>query len=199
MTPATRVGVFGSSATATLLALAMRDYGNHSVVGLGLNLRAVDDIEALASWGHLPIPDCGTLDRLVEYGSDVVFYCESRFPSEFYAAVARSDRRPVLVIASPIHPNWAEAIARGAPAGIGVVQMGDLTTNRLDRLLTPPSLHARVLRGDQDVARTVERLWRPIVNTIPFTWQVVTTPSGTGLPWPSSAFWVGPGMSPPST
>lgn len=192
---ALQVGVCGSHESALLLAVAMRDYGRHSVIGLGLPDRTADR-EATQLLDQLPIPRCLDAHHLVGHAA-TIFYLDPAPPAALFTAMAERDRSEwLLVLPTGTHPTYRREVARMSPPACRVAAM-DLSGDSLERFLSPAELRVEILDGTADDARTVEILWRPITNTVPFTWGHAPKVSPTGFLWPSSALWVGPRVSTP--
>jgi hypothetical protein len=168
-----RIGVIGLDWERGIpLALAMRDYGYHSVIAYhphGMVWAPPDGtppetVDLLERWA---IPTTSRLDTLADY-CDLVFVCQPAEPEMWlHLATGPIRVRPLpTVVTYPIAQPELDSLAGMCESlDLGYSPIWDTQPNPLERLVNPTE-QIRVA-GSPGVWKAVEAAWRPIINTIP--------------------------------
>jgi hypothetical protein len=168
-----RIGVIGLDWERGIpLALAMRDYGYHSVIayhphGMVWEPPPNTNPETVTLLDQWAIPTTSQIDTLAQY-CDLIFMCQPVEPETWLQLATSPLRvRPLpTVITYPAAQTDLDVLADTyQPLDLGYSPIWDTHPNPLERLINPTE-QIRVA-GSPGVWRAVESAWRPIINTIP--------------------------------
>jgi hypothetical protein len=159
------VGVVGDPdcPRATLFALALRDYGRHSVVGWRLPEPPRRDRDAAQSWDRLPIPQPTSLAWLVG-NCEVVYACATEL-SQIADWCSVHPDPPLVVSANGASRRWVVEQCGGRTPRLAV--HCHPLQERLEALASPMRFTFEVLTGGGEVEDRLRALWTPVINTVP--------------------------------
>lgn len=178
------VGVAGSHPVGPLLALVLRDYGGHRVVGYGLDGQTITETAEAVRWTEQPIAECPTPQHLARL-SDLILLTEPGWCATLAKACDEEGTHPPVVVSVPTSRVALRLMAlrlrNRNPLGYSPVN----PDAHLDELASPHQIW--VASQNPQTHDLVERMWRPVINSVPVVHVGFSRVSETGLLLPPSA------------
>ena len=201
-----RIGVYdspgsGHSRQAAMLALLLRDYGGHRVLGYCLVPPQPDptrggDETALTRWLAEPVANAPSQEAFIRH-VDLVYLFQPEFVPRLRLTSARTGDHPVLVLARTMHPHYIQRSIRWIRGQCPIAYNPVPAADTLDEMASPPDIQIMAFRTE--AAAAIEMVWRPIINTVPYYWaESLSGVSETGLVLPPEPSEVALGVSTPS-
>ena len=189
-----RIGVYSAPTDrpeyrrlAPLLALVLRAYGQHRVLGYRREASRLVGSPDGQRWVQEPVADAPDVKALVRH-CDLIYLFDPLSVPELTLVARRSGTHPTLALATPLNLAEIRRAIRWSHGQCPVVYQPLPAALTVDMLASPTQIWV----ATESVAscRPVDLAWRPIINTVPVTTVTLSEVSETGLvlpPEPSGA------------